>query len=171
MELPHAWIPAKEELQMPQEKWQSLLRPSTPLLSCLPNPPPSSDIKALGIKITDLMLTVVPGVIYLNPAFPGWQPFPAVGAGISQQWEEPEPLLCLPGSTNTAFFHLRREKPLMINDISGFSEIMGCKYSRIRIPELPRAVGWGQMQLPDVHSMAEGVNNPLPATSSSQLRV
>lgn len=72
------------------------------------------------------MLAVMPGIIYLNPAFPSWQPFPAVGAGISQQHKEPEALLCLPVSSNAAFFHLRREKPLMINDIPGFSEIMGC---------------------------------------------
>lgn len=57
---------------MHQEDLQSLICQQNPLLSlhAQHKSQSSSDVKPLGIKVTDLMYTVVPLFIYLNPAFP-----------------------------------------------------------------------------------------------------
>jgi len=54
---------------MHQEDLQSLTCQQTLFLAYVPNTNLHL-VKPLGIKVTDLMYTVVPLSIYLNPAFP-----------------------------------------------------------------------------------------------------
>lgn len=116
-------------------------------LSCVPNPPPSSDVKALGIKAMDLTLAVAPGVIYLNPAFSRLTTIPCCGSRDLSAVGRTRGSALPPCQQPTLLSFTSGEKsPSRSTIFQGFRrlwEAASCEYSRMRIPELPRAAGCG----------------------------
>lgn len=116
-------------------------------LSRVPNPPPSSDVKALGIKATDLTLAVAPGVIYLNPAFPRLTTIPCCGSRDLSAVGRTRGSALPPCQQPTLLSFTSGEKSpsrsTTFQDFRRLWDAASCECSRMRIPELPRAVGCG----------------------------